>query len=355
MHLFDCIWSQKQVPDSWHLARVSAIFKKGDQSLCSNFRPISLLSAGYKLFALVLLNRLRACNVDKYLWPSQFGFKRNARVTDALFMARRHIDHAYAKRDGKLCLLALDWAKAFDSIMPHSMIHALKRFGIPDDFLHMVNAIYSSRSFFVRDTNIDSTTKSQCAGISQGCPLSPVLFVMVMSVLISDARQDLVDQIGDDARLVSEILYADDTLIVDEHGDLAGIYMQCILKQGEHYGLSFNWDKISMICIGCNPIIAKPCGSNIECSHSMMYLGGVLSADGHCTSEINRRIGLASSEFSSLQKVWSHANLSVRKKIAIYQALIVPKLMYALEGIWLNQCQRKRLNSFHVGCIRRII
>ena len=40
---------------------------------------------------------------------------------------------------------------------------------------------------------------------------------MAMSVLISDARQDLVDQIGDDARFVSEILYADDTLIVDEH------------------------------------------------------------------------------------------------------------------------------------------
>ena len=75
-------------------------------------------------------------------------------VADALFMARRHIDHAYAKKDGKLCLLALDLAKAFDGIMPHSMIHALRRFGIPEDFLNMINAIYSSRSFFVRDANI---------------------------------------------------------------------------------------------------------------------------------------------------------------------------------------------------------
>ena len=47
--------------------------------------------------------------------------------------------------------------------------------------------------------------------------------VKVMCVLISDARQDSIDQIGDDARFVFEILYADDTLIVDEHGDLAGI------------------------------------------------------------------------------------------------------------------------------------
>ena len=90
-------------------------------------------------------------------------------------MARRHIDDAYAKKDGKLCLLALDWAKAFDSIMPQSMIHALQRFGIPNDFLHMVDAIYSSRAFFVHDTNIDSTTKSQRAGISQGPCVSSVV------------------------------------------------------------------------------------------------------------------------------------------------------------------------------------
>ena len=78
-------------------------------------------------------------------------------------MARRYIENAHAKKDGKLCLLALDWAKAFDSIMSHTMIHALKRFGLPNDFLHMIEVIYSSRSFSVHDTNMDSTTKSQHA------------------------------------------------------------------------------------------------------------------------------------------------------------------------------------------------
>ena len=102
-------------------------------------------------------------------------------------------------------------------------------------------------------------------------------------------------------------------------------------------------------------IIAKPSGCNVESSQSMVYLGGIIAADGHNTLEINRRIELVNNEFTSLQKVWSHANLSVRKKIAIYQSLIVPKLMYALDGIWLNQCQRNRLDSFHAGCIRRIV
>ena len=67
-----------------------------------------------------------------------------------------------------------------------------------------------------------------------------MLFVMVMSVLITDARQDFIDEVCDDAKFVSEIIDADDTLIVDERGDLASIYMKCILKQCQYYGLTFN-------------------------------------------------------------------------------------------------------------------
>ena len=50
------------------------------------------------------------------------------------------------------------------------------------------------------------------------------------NILVADARQHLIDEVGDDAKLVVEIVYADDTLIVDERGDMASIYMKCILK-----------------------------------------------------------------------------------------------------------------------------
>ena len=54
------------MPDDWHLVKIAGN--------CSNYRPISLLSASYKLFALVLLNRLREATVDEQIWPTQFGF-----------------------------------------------------------------------------------------------------------------------------------------------------------------------------------------------------------------------------------------------------------------------------------------
>ena len=75
-------------------------------------------------------------------------------------MTRRFIDKAHAIKNSKLVLLALYWAKAFDSIMSGPMLAALEKFGLPIDFLTMINAIYDSRTFFVSDSGQDSTTKS---------------------------------------------------------------------------------------------------------------------------------------------------------------------------------------------------
>ena len=128
------------------------IFKKTDPSEADNYRPISLLSIGYKLFAIIMLNRLRQAGAEERLWASQFGFRRGRGTYDVLFMARRIIEDIWSKKDGHATFLALDWAKAFDSISPIALQLALERFGCPPEFIEMVAAIYSDRKFNVADS-----------------------------------------------------------------------------------------------------------------------------------------------------------------------------------------------------------
>ena len=54
------------------------VLKKGDTSLPDNYRPISLVTVGYKIFASLLLNRLRDDGAQKKIWTTQFGFKQSA-------------------------------------------------------------------------------------------------------------------------------------------------------------------------------------------------------------------------------------------------------------------------------------
>ena len=44
-------WNLRRIPAEWRVAQVTALHKKGCTDKCENYRPISLLSVGYKVFA----------------------------------------------------------------------------------------------------------------------------------------------------------------------------------------------------------------------------------------------------------------------------------------------------------------
>ena len=67
------------------------------------------------------------------------------------------------------------------------MFATLERYGIPARLLALIKNIYSNRKFCVADGGQKSRERPQNSGISQGCPLSPFLFVMVMTMVIHDA------------------------------------------------------------------------------------------------------------------------------------------------------------------------
>ena len=91
---------------------------------------------------------------------------------------------ACARRGGHVRVLALDWKKAFDGINVDSLLDTRHRFGILDPCLHMVRNMMLHRSFYVEDQGVTSAKKAQRSGISQGCTLSPLLFIITMTVLM---------------------------------------------------------------------------------------------------------------------------------------------------------------------------
>ena len=111
-----------------------------------------MVSVLYKLYADILLNRLKQAGAEDRLWNTQFGFRSKRSTEDALFIARQRVEQALAARGGKAFLLALDWKKAFDSISPVRMLDALQRYGLNSSMLQAIQEIYTERSFTVADS-----------------------------------------------------------------------------------------------------------------------------------------------------------------------------------------------------------
>ena len=87
----------------------------------------------------------------------------------------------------------------------------------------------------------------------------------------------------------------------------------------------------------------------------MVYLGSVLCSDGSSGSEVARRIGAAREEVEKLSRVWKHAGIAQSRKIRIFEACILSKLLYNLHSLCLNIAEIRRLDAFHIRCLRRIL
>ena len=86
------------------------------------------------------------------------------------------------------------------------------------------------------------------------------------------------------------------------------------------------------------------------------YLGSTVRDDLSLDSEISRRIGRASTTFGRLSKrAWGNSKLTLKTKMAIYRACVLSALLYASESWTLYARQERKLNNFHMRCLRRIL
>ena len=113
-----------------------------------------------------------------------------------------------------------------------------------------------------------------------GCPLSPYLFIVVMTVLLHDAKEAaLHDRGGYDplSNVVRELVYADDTLGLTMSTASAQCYMNKIVEQGRHYGMSFNWSKLEAMNVRCEGAVRTPDGDPLQkkkiCHATSLHVG----------------------------------------------------------------------------------
>jgi len=114
---------------------------------------------------------------------------------------------------------------------------------------------------------------------------------------------------------------------------------------------SLSKTKIQNLGHGVIPAPVQLQGHIVESTDCFTYLGSDIHSSERSTSEILRRIGLASDIFGRLANVWKRTGLSLQAKIRLYNALVISVLLYGSET-WTHE---RRLEAFHMNCQRRIL
>ena len=85
--------------------------------------------------------------------------------------------------------LSIDHSKAFDSISTITIIEALKLFNLGEYFVSWVRVILNGRTANVKNGGLLSEPFALERGVRQGCPVSPMLFVIGVEILALKIRQ----------------------------------------------------------------------------------------------------------------------------------------------------------------------
>ena len=231
-------------------------------------------------------------------------------------------------------MVLLDWEKAY-----RGLFKALERMNLPAKILNLIKALYNRPAFFVELEGERSSDHVQGTGIRQGCPLSPYLFVIFMTVLFYDVHKK-VDKKGRQAtNLVTnrvkgatfdEILYADDTICISENETAINRLLAVIEQEGSKYRMKLNRAKCELFKFGQTGKVHFADGMMLKPSNEVEYLGCKLNENANAGIEVQKRISECINILNKLDIFWGHADCSIKQKLQVQDAVVRTKLVYGL-------------------------
>ena len=303
----------------------------------------------------------------------------------------------------------VDLEKAFDRVPRKVLWWAMRKLGVDEWLVKLVQAMYTNASCRVRVGASYSEDFSVKVGVHQGSVLSPLLFIIVLEALSREFRTGCP----------WELLYADDLVIIAESMEELEVKLEQWKKGMEAKGLRVNMAKTKVMisgpelhtlkdsgkypcavcrtgvrsnaiqcgqchlwvhkkcsglrrltpdpdykckrCLGlARPIDGRPVtevqvdGNTLEAVDSFCYLGDMLSAGGGCELSSTVRVKTAWGKFRGLLPILTSRVIPITTRGRVYNTCVRSVMLAGSECWALTQSALARLERNDKAMIRWI-
>ena len=249
--LFTAVGQLSLVPGGFLDGVITILYKdRGARSHPGSYRPITLLCIDYRLLAKVLANRLgHALGEVVTLEQSAFLPKR---LIGANVMFLRHLPHLMRQQNRSCVIAFLDIAKAYDSLDRDFLLGAMDAMGAGSGLLGWVRTLLADTCSVAVVNGYRSSPVQMRAGVRQGCPLAPLLYLFAAQALLCwlQAGGVGIRLQPKDADLVTAVQFADDTEVVLDGPEAVPQFLRCMEVYSYASGQRLNVDKVELLTVG---------------------------------------------------------------------------------------------------------
>ena len=223
-----------------------------------------------------------------------------------------------------VCLTFVDLEKAYDRAPRDLVYWYLRRRGVPEKLVRLVEATYHGSSTVVRTMHGRTDEFPIKVGLHQGSGLSPFLFIVVLDIISEEFRRGLP----------RELLFADDLAVVtgtEEEMQRWWLDWQIGMESKE---LKVNIGKTEVVVSsrrGTKANMKDSQGTSLRQVNKFKYLGVTFSEEGGSEEAVRARVSAAWGKWRDLSGVISDKKMPRKLKIKLYMTVIRPVLLYGAE------------------------
>ena len=239
----------------------------------------------------------------------------------------------------------------------------MAKFGCPPRYIAMERQFHDGMQARVQNDGEYSEPFPVTNGVKQGCVMAPTLFSMMFSAMLTDAFQDV------DAGFPIRYRFDGKLLNLRRLQAKSKVQTDVVDKLLNADDLAENAKSEEKISTKKTEVVHQPApgkpyseptitvnGQKLQVVDKFTYLGSTLSRAVHIDDEVTARTANASVAFGRLRtNVWERNGIRLHTKLKVYKAVVLPTLLYACETWTVYQRHAKKLNHFHLSCLRKLL